>query len=169
VQAHARYLTCGTPAADSTRLLDADVLDGGGYTWTAPGLGEVRDFRPNFTTTNTRLIGYRKGTETWGQLTTFAQLLPTALARPAATTAAFPSPFGAELSVTFQVARPQPVALELRDALGRLVRTRPLAPQAAGNGTVSLATAGLPTGFYTAHLLLPEERRTEVLKVLKAD
>ncbi|MEJ7663587.1 MAG: hypothetical protein WKG07_30630 [Hymenobacter sp.] len=41
------------------------------------------------TTDETNLLGYRKGTEAWGQLTPLAQLLPAAAATAAATTAAF--------------------------------------------------------------------------------
>jgi hypothetical protein len=171
VQWHWRHADCGgqTAPADTTVLYDTGSLDAGIHLQTAPGLGSVRTAEISFSGGTTTLIGYRKGTETWGQLTTFAQLLPAASARPAATTAAFPSPFGSELSVKFQLARPQPVGLELRDALGRLVLSPPPAALPAGGQTVPLATAGLPAGFYTVHLLLPDEKRTEVLKVLKAE
>jgi hypothetical protein len=168
LQQHFNGMTCGAPATqpDTLSLMDAGALDSGGYVWTAPGLGATRAFYPNFSTEDTYLMGYRKGSETWGQLTTFAQLLPAAAAKPAATTAAFPNPFSQELTIKFEFSRPQAVALELRDALGRVVLTQPATPRAAGTGTLQLNTTTLPAGVYTA-FLQPAAGPAQVLKVVK--
>ncbi|MGY3090765.1 hypothetical protein ACVWYF_003826 [Hymenobacter sp. UYAg731] len=167
VQRHLDYMQCAT-AADSVSLRDAEQMDFGYHLWTGAGLGKTREEHLNFFTADTTvLIGYRKGTETWGQLTTFAQLLPVRASRPASTTAAFPNPFGAEIKVAFTLASPQPVGLVLHDALGRPVRAVAAAPQPAGARELTLPTAGLPVGVYTLHLRFAQEGRTEVLRVLK--
>ncbi|MDB5267214.1 MAG: hypothetical protein JWP58_254 [Hymenobacter sp.] len=167
VQRHADYMQCGTPAADSTSLRNASNLDAGYFVLTAAGLGQTQEEHSSFTLETTTLLGYRKGTETWGQLTTFAQLLPVRASRPASTTAAFPNPFDAEIQVTFTLARPQAVGLALHDALGRKVLETGLAPQLAGTRRLTLPTTGLPVGMYSLHLRLMQEGRVEVLRMLK--
>lgn len=167
VQRQAHYMPCGIPTADSTSLLNSRNIDAGYSALTAPGLGQTREEFSSFTTETTTLLGYRKGTEIWGQLTTFAQLLPVRTSRPASTTAAFPNPFGAEIQVAFTLARPQPVGLALHDALGREVLTTVPTPQPAGAGQLILPTAVLPVGVYSLHLRFAQEGRTEVLRVLK--
>ncbi|GAB3586378.1 hypothetical protein [Hymenobacter daeguensis] len=166
VQRHMGYLQCAT-AADTTSLRDASSLDAGYSSWTAPGLGQTRVESISFSLETTTLVGYRKGTETWGQLFTFSQLLAARDSRPASTTAAFPNPFGAGLTVGFTLTRPQPVGVVLRDALGRVVLEKAARPWAAGAQQFSLATAALPVGVYSLHLHFAGENRTEVLKVLK--
>ena len=148
--------------------MDTSSLDFGHHAWTAAGLGLVREEFLSFTVTTTELLGYRKGAESWGQLTTFAQLLPARASRPAGTTAAFPNPFADELTVAFELSGPQAVALTLRDALGREVLTRAAMPLPAGSQHLSLPTAVLPEGVYTLHLRFATDGRTEVLRVLKA-
>jgi hypothetical protein len=150
---------------------NVDVTSGADY---AVGLGHVRihslDMLSGIERITTTLVGYRKGTETWGTLPRMAfAALATGTSRPAATTAAFPNPFGAELAVTFTLARPQPVGVVLRDALGRVVLERAATMYLAGSQQLLLATAGLPAGSYTAHLHFGQEARTEVLKVLKTN
>lgn len=138
----------------------------------ATGLGRVRAYEDNFfaATTSVTLVGYRKGTETWGQLPHMVYgPLAAAGHRPARTTTAFPNPFGAALTVSFQVNRPQAVGLALHDALGRVVLESADVPLPAGTRQLSLATASLPAGVYTLHLRFGEDGRTEVLKVLKAE
>ena len=167
VQRQAYYIRCGTPTPDSTSLLNGSNLDAGYFVVTAPGLGQTLEEYSSFTTQTTTLIGYRKGSETWGQLTPFAQLLPVRGSRPASTTAASPNPFGAEINVTFTLASPQPVGLALYDALGRQVREIAPMPQPAGQQQLTLPAAGLPVGVYSLHLHFAGEGRTEVLRVLK--
>ncbi|MDO7845136.1 hypothetical protein Q5H92_02120 [Hymenobacter sp. M29] len=114
------------------------------------------------------MIGYRKGAETWGQTPRLTcRPLATIASRPAATTAAFPNPFGSELSVAFILVHSQTVALTLHDGLGRAVLARPAAPLPAGQQQVALPTAGLPVGVYSLHLRFVGEGRTEVLRVVK--
>lgn len=169
VQQHMAYGVCnGAVSTDSTSLFDTSGLDYGFHVSTAPGLGRTRAESISFTSEITTLIGYRKGAETWGQLTTFAQLLPARASRPASTSTAFPNPFAAELAVGFTLTQAQPVGLTLRDALGRLVLEQAATPLAAGARQLTLPTAGLPAGAYTLHLRLGAEGRTEVLRVLKA-
>ena len=168
VQRQAHYMQCGTPTADSTSLLNGSNIDAGYFVLTAPGLGQTQDEHSSFTTQATTLFGYRKGSETWGQLTTFAQLLPVRGTRPASTTAVFPNPFGPEIKVVFALASPQSVGLALYDALGRRVREVALMPQPVGVQQHTLPTAGLPVGVYSLHLRFEREGRTEVLRVLKA-
>lgn len=169
VQHHAGYLPCGpVPVrADSTFLLNSSALDNGFLVMTAPGLGRTQEEYISFSSETIVLLGYRKGTETWGQLTTFAQLLPVRASRPASTTAAFPNPFSTEIKVTFTLARPQPVGLALHDALGRQVLQVAPTPQPAGARQLTLPTTGLPVGVYSLHLHFGPEGRTEVLRVLK--
>jgi hypothetical protein len=71
--------------------------------------------------------------------------------------------------VTFTLARPQPVGVVLRDALGRVVLERAATMYLAGSQQLLLAATGLPAGSYTAHLHFGQEARTEVLKVLKTN
>lgn len=169
VQRHAGYMQCGTPVADSTSLLNTGALDSGYLVLTALGLGQTREEYISFSSEITILLGYRKGSETWGQLLTFAQLLPVRTSRPASATAAFPNPFTTEIKVAFTLARPQPVGLALHDALGRQVLVVAPAPQPAGARELTLPTAGLPVGVYSLHLRLVQEGRTEVLRVLKTN
>ena len=136
------------------------------------GLGRVLldDFDFFGTSTRIELAAYRKGTEQAGPIALWRrglQALPARATRPAATTAAYPQPFVTDLTVAFVLARPQLVALTLRDALGRVVLLRPAAPLPAGNQQLILDTQRLPAGLYTLHLALEGEGRTEVLKVLK--
>lgn len=171
VQRHLGYLRCGATGADTTSLLDAGALDAGYRVSTAPGLGQTREEYVSFTSELTELLGYRKGTETWGQLTTFAQLLPARAGRAAFAVAitAAPNPFGPALTVHLTLDRPQAVVAELRDALGRVVLARSAQALGAGPQQLVLPTAGLPAGLYVLHLRRAGEGRTEVLKVLKAE
>ncbi|WP_310394501.1 hypothetical protein [Hymenobacter sp.] len=169
VQRHLAYEQCNAAAADTVSLRDMASRDFGLYISTAPGLGQTREEYISFMSDLTVLLGYRKGTETWGQLTTFAQLLPTRRGQPAAGTAAAPNPFGPELTVRLTLDRPRAVATELRDALGRVVLRRPAQPLGAGPRQLVLPTAGLPAGLYTLHLYRAGEGRPEVLKVVKAE
>jgi len=169
IQYQLDQMQCAT-TADSVSLRDAEQMDFGYHVWTAAGLGQTREeFLNYFSADTTVLLGYRKGAETWGQLTPFGTLLAARDNRPAATTAAFPNPFGPELTVTFALTNPQPVALALRDALGRTVLASPATKQPVGARQLSLATAGLPAGVYSLHLHFIGENRTEVLRVLKAE
>ena len=156
------------PIADSARL--QLVLDNGRSTRYALGLGATRISTFSFDqTTILELVAYRKGSEIWGTFFSFPQLLAARATRPAASTAAFPQPFGASLAVKFDLARPQAVCLALHDALGRTVLVRPAAALAAGSQQLVLDTQVLPAGLYTLHIGLLGEGRTEVLKVLKAE
>ena len=156
------------PIADSARL--QMVLDNGRSIRYALGLGITCSITSSFDqTTVTELVAYRKGSETWGIMFIFRQLLATRATRPAASTTAFPQPFGASLAVKFDLARPQAVRLALHDALGRTVMVRPAAAAAAGSQQLVLDTQVLPAGLYTLHIGLLGEGRTEVLKVLKAE
>lgn len=168
VQQHFDLLACAAAPADSM-FYDAGSLDNGYHATTAPGLGLVHSSEITFVGSTMDLIGYRKGSETWGQLTTFAQMLAARNVHPAASTTAFPNPFVSTLTAGFDLARPQVVTIELRDALSRLVRQVPAAPFAAGAGQATIPTAGLPAGVYTLHLHFGGEGRSEVLKVVKAD
>jgi hypothetical protein len=151
--------------------MNVDLTSGADY---AAGLGHVRihslDYLSGIEIITTTLVGYRKGTETWGTLPRMAFApLASAVSRPAATTAAFPNPFGAELTVNFTLAMPQAVEIELHDALGRAVRRLPATSRRAGPQQLLLPTAGLPAGSYLLHLRYLADARTEVLKVLKAE
>ena len=146
------------------------IVDFGSIVRYGAGLGVTfRGSSSNGGDNDETLLGYRKGPETWGTFFSLQQLLAARAVRPAATTAAFPQPFGAGLTVRFELARPQPVALTLHDGLGRPVLARPAAPLAAGPQQVLLDTQRLPAGVYTLHIGLPGEGRSEVLKVVKAE
>ena len=164
-----RYWWTGTDSLCLQRP-NPDIIRRIGY---AAGLGQTNYSEINLwpCLLGTDLIGYRKGTETWGVTTPFAcrPILPTAAVRPAATTAAFPNPFADELTVRFELIKAQPVALELRDALGRTVLTKAAAPVAAGTQQLALPTAALPGGVYTLHLRFADDGHREVLKVVKAE
>jgi hypothetical protein len=161
---------CGSMPADSAYLLSPNIDYYAGADFAA-GLGQVRDYIADHfgTSTSTTLVGYRKGIETWGTLPRMSfGPLATNSARPATTTAAFPSPFGAVLTVSFDLARPQPVTLALHDALGRIVLQQAAEVQPAGSRQLTLTTASLPAGLYTLHLRFGQDGHTEVLKVVKA-
>ena len=170
VQENKLFITnTGMPAIpDSVAIMDGGTLDAGYHITLAEGLGMVREAQIGLSGISNELIGFRKNGVAVGQLPTVAQLLlPARATRPAASTAAFPQPFAENLTVKFDLARPQPVALTLHDALGRAVLLRPAAPLPAGNQQLVLDTHHLPAGLYTLHLALEGEGRTEVLKVLK--
>ena len=129
--------------------LNVDVNSGADY---AAGLGHVRihslDMLNGIEIITTTLTGYRKGAETWGNLPRmrFAPLGAGA-SRLAATTAAFPTPFGAALTVAFTLAAPQPVAITLHDALGRAVlKAAHAAHRRAARGRVQPASTLCPGG-----------------------
>ncbi|MDO7877578.1 T9SS type A sorting domain-containing protein [Hymenobacter sp. ASUV-10] len=156
--------SCG---AGSDSLAITYVIDFWGFDASAQGLGLTRFHHGDmFNDSYMNLEGYRKNGVTYGQLRSFRQLLPAATARPAATTAAFPNPFSNELTVKFELTRPQAVALELHDAIGRVVLTQPATLRAAGTGTLQLNTAVLPAGVYTV-FLKPAASPAQVLKVVK--
>ena len=153
--------------AGSDSLAITYVIDFWGFDASAQGLGLTRFHHGDMFNDNyMNLEGYRKNGVTYGQLRSFRQLLPAATARPAATTAAFPNPFSNELTVKFELARPQVVAMELRDALSRVVLTRPATSQTAGTNQLRLDTGQLPAGFYTV-LLRPAAEAAQLLKVTK--
>lgn len=77
-----------------------------------------------------------------------------------------PNPFQNELTVTLALTRPQAVALELRDALSRVVLARPATPQAAGSNITQRATQSLPAGMYTLRLL-PADGAAQGLEMLR--
>lgn len=153
------------PSGDSATI--GGILDNGARSVMTTGLGQTENEQWGIYGRDHRiLLGYRKNGVTYGQLRSFRQLLPAATARPAATTAAFPNPFSNELTVKFELTHPQAVALELRDALGRVVLTQPATLVAAGARTLQLNTTTLPTGVYTA-FLQPAASPVQVLKVVK--
>lgn len=159
------------PAADSVLL--GDILDNGNSTTYAAGLGMVEsDNWGIYYSSSSTLLGYRKmnlptttGTETWGSLRTFANILKAADVRPAASTAAFPNPFVRQLTVRFETQRAQQATLHLYNGLGQLVRQQTTAVP-AGTAQVQVALPGLPAGLYTLHLR--HDGRTEVLKLTAA-
>jgi hypothetical protein len=115
------------------------------------------------------LTAYRKGSQSWG--TFFRPSVPLAgrSGQAAATTMAYPNPFGEVLTVGFTLARPQAVSISLHDALGREVRTVPAVPLGAGAQQLPVPTASLPAAVYTLHLHFAGEARSEVLRVVKAN
>jgi hypothetical protein len=115
------------------------------------------------------LTAFRKGSQSWG--TFFRPTVPLAgrSGQAAATTTAFPNPFGEGLTVGFTLARPQAVGISLRDALGREVRAVPAVPLGAGAQLLPVPAAGLPAAVYTLFLHFEGEARKEVLRVVKAN
>ena len=165
-----RGLCATTITTDSAAITNgSNLADLESLTRYAVGLGLTYDSTQTIAgRTVTRLTAFRKGPQIWG--TFFG---PTLLAarevRPAATTAAFPSPFGEMLTASFVLAGAQPVGAALYDALGRQVRAVPPAPLGLGSRQLVLPTTGLPAGVYTLHLTFVGEGRREVLKVAKAE
>lgn len=158
---------CSTAPVLPDSVYLTNSIDYGGYYRMVEGLGVVWSQTGGLGGVDyMELLGYRKNGVTYGQLRSFRQLLPTATAKPAATTAAFPNPFSQELTVQLELSRPQAVALELRDALGRVVLTQPSAPLPAGPAAVRLNTASVPAGLYTL-LLKPANGPAQALKVQK--
>jgi hypothetical protein len=168
-QGHVNYGQCGTMLGDSTDLFNTAALDAGYTATSVAGLGLVQSIFSSFSAQFMFLMGYRKGSETWGQLTPFTQLLPTRTSQLAAAVAAYPNPFRAELTVQLTLASPQAVTAELHDALGRLVLARPAQLLGAGAQQLVLPTATLPAGLYTLHLRVAGEPRAEILKVVKTE
>ena len=170
IQQHKMFMTNGPmpTATDSVSIMDSGTLDFGRHLTTGEGLGIVHEAEIGFSGMSSDLIGFRKNGTTVGQLPTIAQLLLVARAtRPATSTVAYPQPFGASLTVRFDLARPQPVALALHDALGRVVLVRPATSLLAGAQQLALDTQHLPAGLYALHLTFEGEGRTEVIKALK--
>jgi len=159
------YRLASCTSGDSTTI--GVIIDNGDRQIMTTGLGQTQyDQNGIYLNDHRILLGYQKNGVTYGQLRSFRQLLPAAAAKPAATTAAFPNPFSNELTVSFELARPQAVALELRDALGRVIVTQPATSRAAGTSTLQVNTTALPPGVYTA-FLRPAASPVQVLKVVK--
>ena len=144
------------------------AVDAEHYMAYSAGLGQLYnteyDWYPNFSSTT--LVGYRKGTEQWGSSCPHPMVLAVQAGRVLAAVTAIPNPFQQELSVRFELLQPQAVAVELRDALGRVVLTRPAVLQPAGAGSLSFSTSNLPAGLYSLWLQ-PADNPAQVLKVLK--
>jgi hypothetical protein len=156
---------------DSAAIKGPNLPDIEGGARYAAGLGVVYDSSRALVAglEVTRLTAFRKGTQTWGTFFGPTTLLAAQGARPAATTAAFPNPFGATLTVSFVLASAQPVEAALYDALGREVRAVPATQLGTGLRQLVLPTTGLPAGLYTLHLRFAGEGRREVLQVAKAE
>lgn len=166
----AYLMPCSGAPADSVGFQPG--YDGGQISYTATGLGTTSVRRANnigASDYTMNLVYYRKGTETWGGSFPPRFFLAARDVRPAPSTTAFPNPFTSALTATFALARPQAVAAELRDALGRTVRQVLAASFAAGTGQLEVSTAGLPAGVYALHLRLLGEGRNEVLKVVHGE
>ncbi|GAA4347942.1 hypothetical protein GCM10023185_03370 [Hymenobacter saemangeumensis] len=156
---------CLPQIGDSLRL--AIIIDAVSTQSFATGLGEVRYGAGGiYYDSSNELVGYIKGGQAWGQLRGFAQLLSTAPAKAAATTSVSPNPFTQELTVSFELSRPQAVAVVLHDALGRQVLSQPAAAMPAGAGKLALATAALAPGLYTLWLK-PASGPAQVVKAVK--
>ncbi|RTQ47174.1 T9SS type A sorting domain-containing protein [Hymenobacter gummosus] len=162
---------CLPATGDSLQL--GSIIDNESGRRYAAGLGLVLSYTGGvyYEQLNT-LLGYRKvnlptssGTETWGSMRTFANILKAADYRPAASTAAFPNPFARELMVRFEAQRAQPVEVRLFNGLGQLVH-RQTAPVAAGAQQLTLAVPALAAGLYTLQLTV--DGRSQVLKVMAA-
>jgi hypothetical protein len=165
-----RALCTNTITADSAAITNgSNIADLEVLTRYAAGLGLTYDSTQTIVgRTVTRLTAFRKGTQTWG---TFlgGTLLAAREVRPAATTAAFPSPFGETLTASFVLASAQLVGATLYDALGRPVRAVPPVLLGLGSRQLALPTAGLPAGVYTLHLTFAGEGRREILRVARAE
>jgi hypothetical protein len=158
-------LIANTSSGDSLTI--NGIIDNGGRQVVTTGLGQTESEQWGIYNRDHRiLLGYKKNGVIYGQLRSFRQLLPAAAAKLASTTAAFPNPFSNELTVKFELARPQAVALELRDALGRVVLAQPATLRVAGTATMQLNTTTLPAGVYTAFLKFAASP-VQMLKVLK--
>ncbi len=59
-----------------------------------------------------------------------------------------PNPATAQTLLSFELARPSVVRVEIVDALGRIVATPAAGPLSAGSQQVTIGTAALPTGLY---------------------
>ncbi|MCC3156316.1 T9SS type A sorting domain-containing protein [Hymenobacter sp. 15J16-1T3B] len=161
-----------TVGADSTVL--SLIIDNGFSSSYAVGLGLVSSATSGiYYSETTNLIGYRKvnlptgsGTETWGSLRTFANILKAADVRPASTTTAYPNPLARQLTVRFETQRPQEATVLLYDALGRPVLQH-AQPVPAGSAQLELALPKLAAGLYTLHL--SHDGRTELLKLTVAE
>ncbi|GAA4391534.1 T9SS type A sorting domain-containing protein [Hymenobacter koreensis] len=167
-----RQVACGPFTGDSVRL--SEIIDNTFEQRFAAGLGLVSSstwgLSATFTTT---LLGYRKvnlptgsGTEQWGTLRTFSQILKVADYRPAASTAVFPNPFAQELTVRFESGRAHTAQLRVFNALGQLVHETSC-PVSAGTQQLALALPALPAGLYSLHLR--HDGRTEIVKIVRAD
>jgi hypothetical protein len=158
---------CGPLTADSVGL--RDVLDHGYITTYGQGLGLTNDYQFHYGDISVlELIGYRKGTETWGSLRTFAQLLAARPVQAASTTSASPNPFTDELTVTFELSQPQRVGLRVLNALGQVVAETAATPRPAGAQRLVLPATALVPGLYTV-LLQPATGPAQVLKAVKAE
>jgi hypothetical protein len=115
------------------------------------------------------LTAFRKGSQSWGTFFRPTTPLASRSGQAAATTTAFPNPFGENLTVGFALARPQAVGLSLRDALGREVLAVPAVPLGAGAQQLPVPTAGLPAAVYMLYLHFAGEARSEVLRVVKTN
>lgn len=156
---------------DSAAIKNPNLSDAEHGARYAAGLGLVYDSLRTFVggLEITKLTAFRKGTRTWGTFFTPGVLLAPRDVRPAATTAAYPNPFGATLTVSFVLASAQPVGAAIYDALGREVCAVPATQLATGSRQLVLSTTGLPAGMYTLHLRFAGEERREVLQVAKSE
>ena len=73
-------------------------------------------------------------------------------------TVAYPNPFGNELVVEFEARRPEIVAIQLHDLLGRNVLSTTSYCPTAGQQSLSLNTSLLPPGLYVLQLRAGDQR-----------
>lgn len=161
---------CLGTSPDSVAL--TNPVDVGGFNRYATGLGLTYAGSTGIYSsdaTELTLTAFRKGSQTWGTFFPKGYLLAARSQRPAATTTAYPNPFGDGLTAAFTLGGAQAVSATLHDALGRAVRTAPSVALGAGTQQLALPTAGLPAGVYSLHLHFGADDHTEVLRVTKAE
>ena len=159
---------CSASSPDSVAL--TYVIDNYSLQRYATGLGQVYNaYSGIFSDDITQLTAFRKGSQTWGTFFANGFLLAARPAQAAATTSAYPNPFGDGLTAAFTLTSAQAVSATLHDALGRAVRTAPAVAMGAGAQQLAVPTAGLPAGVYSLHLYFGADGHTEVMRVTKAE
>ena len=101
-------------------------------------------------TLRARLVGAEVGGVVYGRIRPVSA--GPAPPRPSVSFAAYPNPTAGGVTLSFSLAVPADVAVDVLDVTGRTVRAATLGRRAAGPGTSRLSLGGLPAGAYVVRL-----------------
>jgi ELWxxDGT repeat protein len=128
-------------------------------------------FPSDFTVLDNQLFfsacNLEQGCELWGLSSDFVANEPNATPRPAHLHAPHPNPARDRATVSFDIAEPEPVRVEVFDVLGRRVALLEDGPVAAGEHSLTWEADALPSGLYLVRLTAGDAVQTQRLTLAR--